>query len=286
MGHRANFIWKENGKVTIRYSGWKAQSAHALAAQGPKYCKKFFRWYSIEPYIMDNAFAEGGILVDADAKTIYVHGGADTAYSTFERNLFIEKLHNNFRGWKYEWAYGANYFFGLYLNLKYSEKLKLWCLLNNFDLDIFAYDENYNDSQEIVICVINKDSTLVDYAFSDQVEMDALLGKGEKMLDLIDPRFKIKTWQKENFTYGFAIIDIPLKKLIVCFANDEVDFRQKELLESRWPGWTMEYNFDTLKYIFNYTNRDPSPILLTEEEKQTYFNQMVKWGKNENPFKV
>ncbi|MBK9380293.1 MAG: hypothetical protein IPN39_03095 [Chitinophagaceae bacterium] len=59
MGHRANFILVENKKPEIYYSHRGAQNTPEILAQGLAFCDNYFKQFTEDGWLMDNAF-EGG----------------------------------------------------------------------------------------------------------------------------------------------------------------------------------------------------------------------------------
>ena len=72
MGARANFIILENNTPKIFYAIWDAPDVPRIMAQGLEFCENYFRKQYESGFLMDNAFAEGGILIDKDKKTVFL----------------------------------------------------------------------------------------------------------------------------------------------------------------------------------------------------------------------
>jgi hypothetical protein len=77
MGHRTNYVIREEGKLTLFYSHWGALTVPEDVFWGPGYAETFIRsneqvgpddW-------LDNVWGEGGVALDKDERTIALFGG-------------------------------------------------------------------------------------------------------------------------------------------------------------------------------------------------------------------
>ncbi|MEG0931177.1 hypothetical protein, partial [Algoriella sp.] len=135
MGHRANLIIIENEKNKIYYSHWSGNSIPNIISQGLEYCEKYFKNFNEDGYIMDNAWAEGGILIDKDNKYILFFGGEFLETNAL-RKAFIKYLNQYiWIDWKIDWAYKGIVDLAEYLNMMSDTILADGCKPNYNKID-------------------------------------------------------------------------------------------------------------------------------------------------------
>ena len=108
MGHRANLVLVENKEPIIYYTGRRAQETPNILAQGLNFCEKYFSEFDEVGWLMDNAFAEGGILIDKDNKKILIFGGGDISYTPALQRLYCKHITKIWKGWNVEWCSKGN----------------------------------------------------------------------------------------------------------------------------------------------------------------------------------
>lgn len=124
MGSRANIVTIENGDTKIYFFHWLAQEMDAFVILGEENFRKFLE----ESYedgdgqnLMDNAWAEGGLLLDFDNKVLIWFGGEDIEYDRPYLDAYMLLLQQAWPGWDTRWASMGNYDIGLYLGISDEE---------------------------------------------------------------------------------------------------------------------------------------------------------------------
>ena len=123
MGSRANIVVIKNSNSQIFYHHWIAQYIDALIILGEPNLRAFLQQEcdidEDENSLMDNVWAEGGLLLDYDHKQLMWFGGEDSeGYKSYLDALTI-LLTLAWPGWDIKWADKGNYDFGV--NLKFEE---------------------------------------------------------------------------------------------------------------------------------------------------------------------
>ncbi|MBL8227852.1 MAG: hypothetical protein JNL98_05225 [Bryobacterales bacterium] len=77
MGHRANHVIKENGRISLFYSHWGAKTVPADVFWGPVPAEAFIRTNAPLDHWLDEADAEGGIALDKDSRSACFFGMDD-----------------------------------------------------------------------------------------------------------------------------------------------------------------------------------------------------------------
>lgn len=124
MGSRANVVTIENGETKIYYFRWLAQEMDAFVILGEENFRKFLEESCEEgdgECLMDNAWAEGGLLLDFDNKVLIWFGGEDIEGDRPYLDSYMFLLQQAWSGWDTRWASMGNYDIGLYLGLSGEE---------------------------------------------------------------------------------------------------------------------------------------------------------------------
>lgn len=77
MGHRANHVIIENGRLSLFYSHWGAKTLPADVFWGPSPAEAFIRTNAPLDHWLDEADAEGGIAIDKDSRSARFFGMGD-----------------------------------------------------------------------------------------------------------------------------------------------------------------------------------------------------------------
>lgn len=67
MGHRANYVLIADGQPTIYFSRWGALRIPAVVLSGPEATLAYVRQLTPDDSLLDDTWAEGGMLLDLDA---------------------------------------------------------------------------------------------------------------------------------------------------------------------------------------------------------------------------
>lgn len=107
MGHRANFVIRENDRISLYYSQWGALTVPEDIFWGPAEAEKFIRkQQAVNPlHWLDDVWGEGGAALNKDAKTITWFGGELIAHEPY-RSTFLKLMKALWtqQGWTVEWA--------------------------------------------------------------------------------------------------------------------------------------------------------------------------------------
>lgn len=135
MGHRANLILVENNNTKTFYSHWSGNITPRILAQGLKFCENYFKKYDETNWLLDNAWAEGGILIDKDNRKILFFS-LEFLETIALQNAFIKLLQQKiWFGWNINWAFRGNVDFAEYLNVMEDDILADGSAPNYITLD-------------------------------------------------------------------------------------------------------------------------------------------------------
>jgi hypothetical protein len=103
MGHRANSVLIENGQHSIFFSRWGAAHAPAVPLAGPAVTVAYIRGLTPVETLLDDPWAEGGMLCDLDRRSYSVWGGFDLARKPYLRCYLLAAVRRLWPGWQVEW---------------------------------------------------------------------------------------------------------------------------------------------------------------------------------------
>lgn len=277
MGHRANLILLENKLTKIYFSHWDGQKTSKILAQGLEFCEKHFKKHNQDGWLMDNAWSEGGILIDKDNKVILFF---DLEYfnTIVIRNFFIEFLQKTkWIGWYIEWAYKGNVDFAEYLGLM-EERILALGTKPNFNklesLNNLIYEDDEDWASRTFVTLIGNDS-IKDYLILGYgEEINFCLAEGRNLKENLPIILEVSNLEnvKEAEIEDVLLVDYNKKQLYVCWAND-TDNRYIEAVKEIWIGWHIERQTKGIEFNFEYTLREKSYIVYTEQEFREYINE-------------
>jgi hypothetical protein len=105
MGQRANLILLQNRQYRIYYTHWRANTLDRDLFWGPDHATLFARVQKPTDDWLDEVWAEGGAVIDHDARVLLFYGGEDLLYEIPLRRAYLRALARAWDGWDVRWAY-------------------------------------------------------------------------------------------------------------------------------------------------------------------------------------
>lgn len=272
MGHRANFILVEGKKHKIYYTHWRALEIPNILAQGLDFCEKYFKEFNEDGWLMDNASAEGGILIDKDNNKILIFGGEDTSYTPALQRLYCKHIIKIWKGWNVTWCSKGNVDFAEYLGIMEDRILDVGSAPDFFKSDVWSYTMDADRTQDGVITIINN-GRISDYKQDWGLDgIEICITKGEILKDIIPDELKINKWHNEIETTNCLLVDYDTRKIFVCWDGDR-DSRHDDKIKEIWKDWQVQRQTEGLIFHFDYTNRDRTVVEMTDEQFEEYIQK-------------
>jgi hypothetical protein len=104
MGNRANYVLIEEGHHQIYFSRWGAPTIPSVLLSGPVATIAFVRALTPDDEILDEVWAEGGMLLDIDNRRLRFFGGVKVASAPYLQRPLLRVLRRLWPGWSVEWA--------------------------------------------------------------------------------------------------------------------------------------------------------------------------------------
>ncbi len=279
MSHRANFVWLENEDLKIYYSSMGALYSPQLLAQGFLFCKEYFKEFHEHGWLMDNAWAEGGILIDVNKFNVLVFGGEDVDWTPALQRHYIKRIKKIWNNWNVEWCSKGICDFAEYLGIMKERILSEGCEPNFKELDPnlkLSFSAKKNRTQDEVVTIICNNE-VIDYKLDWGLDgIDICISKGESLKDIFPVRYKIVKWRNEVETTDCMLVDYDLRHLFVCWGKPRDD-RHIEATRDIWKNWEVTKQTEGLRFHFDYTNRNFDQVELTDGEFEKKYLFLFKW---------
>lgn len=121
MGHRANLIVVDEKEYHLYYCHWCANTIPRDVFWGSEWALAFIASQKEVPKDergwLDDVWAEGGVLVDLQAKHLLLWGGEDLKFGIPDRRFYLGLLAQTWQGWKVQWAMNGIFDFADYLHI-------------------------------------------------------------------------------------------------------------------------------------------------------------------------
>lgn len=280
MGHRANLVLVEKDKVNIYYSKWDGRNASKILSQGLRFCENHFKKYDEDGWLMDNTWAEGGILIDKNKNTILFFEIEFLETGGLKRKFIEYLIQNIWEKWKIEWAFRGNVDFAEYLNIMDSRILADGCIPNFPKIkdlkELIIEEEHQECAGKSLITIIHKNTSKDYILFGFGREINSCIGEGEELKDNLPSKLEIYDPGNINDLEidDVLIVDYDNKNLYIYW-NYEVDDRHINKVREIWKGWYCERQTKGVQFNFEYTNRNEKYRKITQQE----FNEYVKTWK-------
>jgi len=103
MGHRAHYAIRRQGETRLFYSHWGARTVPEDAFFGPRHLETFVQRLDRARVWLDDAWAEGGLALDHDTRTLAFFGG-DTDEDLIE--AWLQLMRALWADWSVRWVDG------------------------------------------------------------------------------------------------------------------------------------------------------------------------------------
>ena len=104
LGHRANYVIIENGQAQIFFSRWGAVTIPSVLLSGPERTLAYIRQLTPDESLLDDIWAEGGVLVNIDTQRALFWGGVSISMHPYLRRPLLAALRVLWPGWSIDWA--------------------------------------------------------------------------------------------------------------------------------------------------------------------------------------
>ena len=261
MGAPASFAIIESGKTTLYYSQWGADNFVSFVFFGPEGAAEFIRSNREVKVLLDEVWAEAGAILNFDARRFTFYQWGQDLHPEL-RQILLPLMRTNWPGWDLRWAFGE--IFEIAESLGFDPTA---CEAKDIDNDrYFEWAELTNPPEDYLSLVTIRDSSgLRDLGFQDP--MSSLLAEGPGLLEAIRnwPAINLANRVKMQFLEEGVWINPTERHLSWWAINSNKPDRRREIIQARWPGWTVEVHHEGLPGHWARSGRDPAAVSVGEE---------------------
>lgn len=241
MGHRANLILVQGGRHDLRYSHWAASTLPDDLFWGPRHAIAFTKAQQLRggDGWLDDVWAEGGSVIDADRQVFRLFGGEDLRYDVPLRRLYLSLLGRVWQGWDVGWADEGIAELADYIGYP-REKV----ITPDHDSEVVSDLEPPEklDWSDVVGSVRLVDGSLRLFPLSGGLEDYYLMG-GPPLAEVAATqpgleRLSLVEWTTTFPTGGFHL-DLVSERLFYWSARDQPGVWAR--VAARWPGWSVSW---------------------------------------------
>jgi hypothetical protein len=240
MGMRANYVIKDPFGYKIYYSHWGAEGVPYLALEDPRDIVESVKTQREVKHLLDNVWAEGGLLIDLEKKALLVFGNADEESDLASREVLLFVANRVWEDWDIRWADDGTADIADYIGYPRSY------VICEYDTEYIAEELHLADEALNVIGSFRFPDGSI-YLYPLEYDLETYLEKGPELLSLVDrskgvTELDLKNWRNEFPCWGGFHIDIPEQTLNVWTGNVMPDYVDMELKE-KWQGWKINWHY-------------------------------------------
>jgi hypothetical protein len=248
MGHRANLIIVEDNAFTLRYDHWVSNRLDDVLFWGSKYALEYIEAQELvgENGWLNDVWAEGGVVLDLDKKTLLWFGGEDVAWDVPLRNVFLELQKKIWSDWNIEWAFRGIVDIAEYVG--YDKEKVISPKTEDTDVTDMTFPERL-DWTDIVGAIKFADRTTKLFPLAGNVQRFLKNGKNiiEQGKNL--GGFESIVWTEisnDSFPSGGFIIDETQKTVEFWLAKECSDVLNE--LRRFWDAWDIDWRLDNYNF--------------------------------------
>lgn len=277
MGVRANYVLIEGGAIDIYYSHWGAMHVPAIVIDGLDATRASIRDEGpTTESLMDDIWAEGGILLDVDRRALLFFGGENIMFSPPWQRIFLRMMRRVWPGWSIAWAGRGIVDIASYPGVADFLRINPSSLIRRNEPvtdQPFAEAKIRNPHENpwvyTVITAKWDDGRVGDYTFDSA--LDGYLLFGPSLLDILHER-EPDALPYEESSGKIVYYDAPDQALregayintrarAMWIMHDKPLYSAKlERIERMWAGWSMREHFEGLGRQVALSGRDPSLV--------------------------
>jgi len=282
MGARANYVLIEDGAISIYYSHWGAMSVPAVVIDGPDATIAYIRELGPDAVLMEDNWAEGGILLDVDRRALLFFGGENIMFSPPWQRIFLRMMRFVWQGWSVAWAGREIFDIASYPGVADFLEINPSSLIMSVEPETYQpYSEakirnpHENPWVYTVITVTWEDGRVSDYTFDSA--LDGYLLFGPNLLDDLREREpdELPCEESSGEIIYFDAPDQGLREGVyidtgeraMWIMHDKPVYSAKpELIAQIWPDWSVNEHFEGLGRQVVLSGRNPSLVAAPYEQ--------------------
>jgi len=274
MGQRANYILIEEGKQTIHYNHWRANTIAADLYLGEKRFIEFVKDCRVDEQIINEPWIEGCVVIDIDNKGLSFW--AIELAPTSAMDIYLKELKNRWAGWSVELLYNRMIDSEKILNIDYISKQDAPSFTIHTMSEVI--DDIVDEWPSATIIIITEADAHVVRTGNINFETVVLLGESIVPV-LLKKAACALPLEEEDDVFGCVIIDTINKKLTI----DASEFGLWEQASNGWHGYSFEMGDFGYLGALQRAGVGTDHIKMSPEKSRVSFMELIKQTEAFNP---
>ena len=285
MGHRANLIIADERSYKLFYCHWCAISLAKDLFWGLDYAIEFI--YNQERVDesgwLDDAFAEGGVVIDIYNKVLLFFEGDYLIYEISLKRLYLKLLAEVWQDWEVRWAYEGIAEIADYVGYPRSNLVNDW--IENFDNFTLQLPPEEISGMITVGSVVREDGQISLYSLEENVIF--YLESGSRLIEAVQNEQALKQLFLDELIDEFPSegFHLDFQTKILGFWTGDVLAKQETESEisNYWQGWQVEWWRDCYELQLEKTKGLLRFSILSRESLEDKIKEILLSDSSFNP---
>jgi len=286
MGHRANYVVIENGKVEIYYTHWGAITLPTILLSGPEGTLQYARELKSVQNLMEIFWAHAGCFLDYDKKQMSFFACLEPFDRLYIRRQLVRVLAKLWPGWSV--THEAHHQLAFYQKLG---KIPYEDVEGRFDDKVYLNTTEplateaeikgtlspqgpgtwitvrtlRGELKDWMFYVPHRTEDILSHCYNAQAYQ--ILSSGPGVLKVLSALKQLKTFPQEGSKHEpeqGAFID-EKRRIIWFWENFELHPHEVEPLALRWPGWQIHKHADGMIRHLEISRRSIAPYKVPDQ---------------------
>jgi hypothetical protein len=308
MGDRANYVIVENGQAQIFFSRWGALTIPSVLLSGPERTMEYIRQLTPEESLLDDVWAEGGVLVDVDTQRALFWGGDRIAIRPYLRRPLLAALSLLWPGWSIYWAqFGVadlarsigwevsrvldtQFVHTAFLEGKepvVTETQLLESLRTKDPKTILSIRRNTGEVKDYLLNLEESFGENDPKTYHHLSTLYQVLSIGSRLLNMLpmESTTSLPREGSEQEPHQGVYIDEEMQTIWI-WENDTLDGRYIEAVARRWTGWQVQGHVEGIVRHIILSGRDPAEVKISDQQAVQELITTVVGDRGINPMPI
>ncbi len=268
MGSRANYIVIEGTTAEISYAQWGALTVARELLAGPEAAMAFARGQRTDIGLMDNVFADGGVLLDSDRRTLLFWCDGKIGHFPYLRRVLLPVLRALWPDWSVDWATQGVVDMARYLGRDPARYVFADRYSGSFpyvgDVETLCATSDDLDGNVTILTVTHEDGRIADYSLVSEPERVMLAGPA--ILPVLTRKGSAPLPdERDDALQGGAYLDVAAHAIWV-WEPHTIDPVYLDALTRSWPDWSIHSHVEGLVRQVILAGRSADSIMVPPDE--------------------
>ncbi len=268
MGSRTNYVIIEDGMTGIYYAQWGALTIARELLAGPEAAMAFARGQRTDMGLMDNVFADGGILLDSDRRTLLFWCDGKIGHFPYLRRVLLPIPRALWPDWSVDWAIQGVVDAARYLGRDPARYVFADRYSGSFpytgDVESLCAPSDDPDRNATILTVTHEDGRVADYLLASEPKRVMLAGSA--ILPILARKESAPLPDERNDALqGGAYLDVAAHAVWVWVAHT-IDPVYLDALAQVWPDWSIRSHVEGVVRQAILSGRSVDSIMVPLDE--------------------